>query len=382
MRTIKFSLLIASVALVCVHCGDGKPKPDAWAAMAKNKLVRIGTNPVNIPFEFGLGSDVQGYDVDLGNEIAKDLGYPAKWIKIAEFEKMFDALKNGEIEMIISSVGISEERKKEFAFSDPYFESGNTIARRRDNMAIKDLASLAGKRVGVQTGRSGDKFMSTQTVAPNVTLVRFPTIDDALGALNIRQLDAVVGDEPIMTYSINKTYATNLITTGAVLTHNQYAVVVRREETRLLAKINETIGRLKSTDALTTTMRDKWFQNVMGEAAKERADIERTEQLKSQAKALSVSIINSGSTVRLDRFEGFNATLAGSNGTFTSTAIRLDEAGVKGECRFPNPVPPGEYTFNLQRAGLSKAITIEKKPVTSMTLVLTFSKNGAEFTFR
>lgn len=383
MRTIKFTLLIASVALVCFHCDGGKAKPDAWAAMVKNKFVRIGTNAVNIPFEFGLGSDVQGYDVDLGNEIAKDLGYPSKWIKIAEFEEMFSALKNGGIEMIISTVGISDERKQDFAFSDPYYDSGNTIARRRDNMAIKDVASLAGKRVGVQTGRSGDRFMTTQTIAPNVTLAKFPTIDDALSALNLRQLDAVVGDEPIMTYSINKTYSTNLITTGAEVTRFQYAVVVRPDETKLLAKINETIARLKSTNELNATMRDKWFQNVMGDAKKERAAIEKEEELKNQAKMLTVAIVKtSGSTVKLDRLEGFNATLAGPNGTFTSTAIRADEAGLKGDCRFPNPIQPGPYRFILQRASINEAVTIEKKPVTSMTLVVTFSKDGAVITFR
>jgi polar amino acid transport system substrate-binding protein len=346
--------------------------------MQKNKMVRIGTSPFNIPFESALGSKVEGYDVDLGEEIAKDLGYPTQWVKINEFDKTFESLKNGEIEMIISAVAITEERKREFVFSDPYFDSGNTIARRRDNRAIKDLASLAGKRVGVQTGRTGGTFMSIQKEVANVTLTEFQTLDDALGALNRGEIDAVVGDEPIITYSINKSYGTNVITTGAVLTHNQYAVVVRPEETKLLAKINETIARLKSANTLTV-WREKWFQNVMAEAKGEREALDREEQLKVAPKAITVSFIKkSGSPVEFERLDGFNAVLVGAGGTFTSTPISTDEAAVHGSCKFPNPIPPGDYTFNLSRIGLTRAITIEKKAVTSMTVTLTFSGKGLD----
>jgi ABC-type amino acid transport substrate-binding protein len=346
--------------------------------MQKNKFVRIGTSPFNIPFESAQGSNVEGYDVDLGEEIAKDLGYPTKWVKINEFDKTFEALTNGEIEMIISAVAITEERKKEFAFSDPYLDSGDTIARRRDNPAIKDLASLAGKRVGVQTGRTGATFISTQKEAANVALTEFQTLDDALGALNRGEIAAVVGDEPSITYSVNKSYGTNLITTGAVLTHNQYAVVVRPEEAKLLAKINETIARLKSANTLTA-WREKWFQNVMAEAKGEREALEREEQLKEAPKAIAVRFIKqAGTKVEFDRFDGFNIVLVGAVGTFTSTAISTDEAGVSGGCKFPNPIPPGDYTLNLSRISLSRAIKIEKKAVTSMTVTLIFSGKGLD----
>lgn len=377
MRTVKFSLLIASVALICVQCG-GKPAPDAWAAMQKNKFVRIGTSPFDIPFESAQGPSFEGYDVDLGEEIAKDLGYPTKWIPISEFDKTFEALKNGEIEMIISAVAVTEERKKEFAFSDPYFDSGNTMARRRDNPAVKDLASLAGKRVGVQTGRTGATFMSAQKEAANVTLTEFKTLDDALGALNRGEIDAVVGDEPIITYSINKSYGTNLITTGVALTHNQYAVVVRPEETKLLAKISETIARLKRAGALNA-MREKWFQNVMAEAKGEREALEREEQLQATPKAVAVRFVKqAGSTVEFDRFDGFNIALVGAAGTFTSTAISTDEAGVSGGCKFPDPIPPGDYMLTLSRIRVSRPIKIEKKAVASMTITLTFSGKGLD----
>jgi len=350
--------------------------PDAWASMQKNKMVRIATDPNNIPFEMGEGTDVQGFDVDLGNEIAKDLGQPAKWVKIP-FDRLFEIMKNGEVEMVISTIAISEERKKELAFSVPYFDTGNTIARRIDNPDVKDLASLAGKKVGVQSGRSGDRFMSTQKVASNVSLVKFPTLDDALGALNRNEISAVVGYEPIITYSIYKSFSTNLIPTFEKLTKNQFAVVVRPNETKLQAEINKTIARLKGAGTLET-WREKWFQSVMKDVGKQVEDLNKTEALKNSPKTLTLNLVKaSGSQVRLDRLDGFTATLSGPNGSFTSTPISTDDAGVKGGCRFTSPIPPGDYKLALSRIQMTADVTIAKTPVTALALTLTFTGQGS-----
>ncbi len=386
MRTVKLTLLIASLALIFVQCGESKVTHDAFAAMQKKKTVRIATDPVNIPFEFGTGTGVQGFDVDLGAEIAKDLGFPVKWIKVSS-DRIFEVLKNGEVEMIISTVGITEGRKKELAFSDPYFDTSNTIARRRDNMAIKDLASLTGKQVGVQRERTGDMFMTAQKTAPNVTLIRFKTLDDALGGLNRGEFDAVVGDQPIVTYSIYKSFASNLITTGVEVAPNQYAVVLRSEETKLREMVNATIARLKSSGELDRS-REKWFQDVMQitkderqalekDAKDERQALEKDAQLKAAAKTISVNLVKeSGSTVRLDLLDGFPITMVGANGSFQSTPILTDDPGVKGSCKFTNPIPPGEYKFTLSRIRVTQSLTVAKNPVTAMTLILTFSVKG------
>jgi len=109
VRLAKHILLLLSLALPSFHCGGGHEGPDAMASMKKNKVVRIATDAVNLPFSFGSGTGVQGLDVDIGTEIAKDLGYEAKWIK-APFERLFDLLANGEIELIISAISITPDR--------------------------------------------------------------------------------------------------------------------------------------------------------------------------------------------------------------------------------------------------------------------------------
>jgi len=122
----------------------GTAGPDAWASMQKNKMVRIATDPTNIPFEMGEGTDVQGYDVDLGNEIAKDLGH----LRMGQ-DSFRPPLRDPEKRR--SGNGYLDDRhiggaQEGVCFFDPYFDTGNTIARRIDNTEIKSLASLAARR--------------------------------------------------------------------------------------------------------------------------------------------------------------------------------------------------------------------------------------------
>lgn len=286
--------------------------------------------------------------------------------------------------MVISTVAITDELKKDLVFSDPYFDSSNTIAHRRDNPGIKDLPSLTGKRVGVQAGRTSDSFMTTQKTATGTTLAKFKTLDDALGALNRGELDAVVGDKPILTYSIYKSYTLNLITTGVELLPIKYAAVLRPNDTVLLGKVNATIARLKSAGELEKN-RDKWLQNVMDETKVERENLEKLEQLKQAPKSITVNFVKeAGNAVRLDRMEGFDAQLTGPGGSFKSTPITIvDEASTRGNCRFTTPIPPGEYTITLARINARATLTVEKKAVSSMTLVATFtSKGGLELMWK
>ncbi len=344
-------LLISAVFLV--GCGGNKEGPDAAAAMKKNKMVRIATDAVNLPFEFGAGTGVQGFDVDIGSEIGKDLGYEVKWVKIP-FERIFDILKKGEAELILSAISITPERKKEFAFSEPYFNSGNTIAKRRDKAEIRDLASLARKKVGVQSGSTGAMFMETQKVAAGVILSKYPALDDALGALNRTEIDAVVGDEPILTYSIYKSF-NNLVTLGIHLTDEQYGVVARKSDVELLASVNRTLERLRKSGELEA-LRKKWFQNVIEEVGKERQQMQRDEALKDAPKDIVFNFVKTSGSFNMDRLDGFQIVLAGAQ-SYQSTPILT--SGNRGSCKLSS-VPPGEYRLSMSIFRLNTTVNVPK----------------------
>jgi ABC-type amino acid transport substrate-binding protein len=373
LRTAKSILLAATLALGLGGCGGGKESPDAFSSMKKFKSVRILTDAVNLPFEFGAGTGVQGLDVDIGSEIAKDLGYEVKWVK-SPFARLFEILKNGEAELVISSISITPERKKEFAMSEPYFDSGNTIARRQDKVDIKDLASLAGKKVGVQSGTTGDMFMAAQKTAAGVNIIKFPTLDDALGALNRTEIDAVVGDEPILTYSIYKSFA-NLMTIGIHLTEEKYAVVARKDDKELITKVNATLERLKKSGELEN-LKAKWFQNVMQDAADQRQKMAQVAALKKSPKDVTFNFIKTSGTFNMDRLDGFQLVLAGAQ-SHQSTPILTN--GPHGSCRLSS-VPPGEYRLSMSIFKLNTTVKIPESASKAIVFDMKIGAGGIDIT--
>ena len=379
MRIAKYTLLMTSLLFAVIGCGKKeKEVPTAAESMAKHKEIRIITDAVDAPFEFGAGTGVQGMDIDIGNEIAKDLGIEVKWVKASGYEHLFELLKNGEAEIIISSVAIDPKKTDEFAFSKPYFDSGDIIALQRIKFDIKDLASLSGRKVGVGTGRPGDSFMATQRTAKGVNVTKFPTLDDALGALNRTEIDAVVGDEPLLTYSSFKSYDNTALLPGKINKY-QYAAVVRKSEPELLEKINKTLDRLKNSGDLEA-FKTKWFENVAKDAAGKREKDLQEERLKKAPKAIAVSIQKISGAFSMDRLDGFILVLEGPDGKYQSTPILTD--GNKGNCRFAQPVPPGEYRLAMSIFKMVTKVTVPDLPKSALAMDMKVSSGGIAITLK
>src|SRR5438067_5355045 len=139
--------LIALLALLA-------PCP-GWAGSALDEIrqrheVVIGTDATYPPFEEKVGDGFQGFDIDLGNAIARDLGrgVKARWVNIS-FDGIFAALLSGKFDMVMSGVTITAERQKQMAFSDPYYNSGQIIAVRKENRTVHRPEDLRGKTVAV-----------------------------------------------------------------------------------------------------------------------------------------------------------------------------------------------------------------------------------------
>ena len=368
----KYTLLIIGLLLTLTGCGSNEAKaPSAIEYMNKAKMVRILTDAVNTPFEFGAGTGVQGLDVDLGNEVAKDLGVEVKWVKSSGYEHLYELLRNGEAEVLISAAFIDPDKSGEFAFSDPYYDSGDAIARRRDVFDIEDLASLTGKKVGVCAGRMGDKFMATQKTASGVSITKFSTFDDALGALNRTELDAIVGDEPILTYSSHTSYQYT-ITLPKLINKYQYAVVVRKNDAALLETINATIDRLKQSGEIEAWIK-KWFGNVQEERDERLAKDLEEERLKTAPKTIDVNITKVTGSWNMDRLDGFQLVLEGEEGRYQSTPILTE--GNRGKCRFNTPVPPGDYTLNISILKMTTTVPVPKLSKTSLSMNLRIARD-------
>jgi ABC-type amino acid transport substrate-binding protein len=372
LRGAKYALTLAiGFILTMMGCGERKKEiPRAAVSMNKYNVVRIATYPIAAPFEFGKETGVQGFDVDIGAEIGKTLRFEVKWVKAFKYDQLFDYLRNGDAEIAISSVPIDPKMTNEFSFSHPYYDSWDIIAIQRGRLDIKGLDDLSDKNVGVAVGRPGDALMSSRK---SLSLKKYATLDDALGGLNRAEIHAVVGDEPFLNYG-SATSFTNTRTRQDRLNKYQYAVVVRKTEPELLAKINETIDRMKASGEI-----DKLFGAWMGNKrtiADEllKKDIQKAEEdarraaLEAAPKTIEVTINKTSGNWNPDRLDGFRLVLASASGKFESSPIIMN--GNKGHCKFTTAIPPGEYTLTIDFLKMTAKVPVPRLAKTALTMDL------------
>jgi hypothetical protein len=167
------------------------------------------------------------------------------------------------------------------------------------------------------------------------------------------------------------------MTIGSLVDTLQYAVAVRQGEDELLAKVNATIDRLRQSGALEE-LRKKWFQNVIELAGADRQKMAEEEALKESPKSVACAILKTGGSFSMDRLDGFQLVLEGAAGNFQSTPILTE--GNKGNCKFSQPIPPGDYKLNMSIFKMVTNVNIPKMPTKTLTLEMNIGASGITIT--
>ncbi len=128
-------------------------------AEAQTRPLVVGSSATYRPFAYETAArEIVGFDVDIIKAIAQRTGLTLKIVN-TPFTGVFAALNNGDLDLIISGVTINDRRKQSYDFTAPYFEARQLIAVHK-NSTVKSLQDLAGKKVGVVTGSTGDDVAS------------------------------------------------------------------------------------------------------------------------------------------------------------------------------------------------------------------------------
>ena len=109
---------------------DGKIQIPAADASTGSKVVKLGTNAAFPPFEYVEGKNIVGFDITMGQKIAKNADMKLEVVDMA-FDSLIPALQSGTIDFIAAGMSVNEERKKNVDFSETYFESEQVIIVRK-----------------------------------------------------------------------------------------------------------------------------------------------------------------------------------------------------------------------------------------------------------
>jgi polar amino acid transport system substrate-binding protein len=215
----------------------------------------IGSDTAFPPFESMNGSTAEGFDVDLAQAIADELGLEMVF-QSETFDTLIPTLKaGGKFDLIMSGMTITDERKQEIDFSDPYIDSNQSIAVQADS-AIASSKDLSGKTIGVQSGTTGEAW-AKENVKDAKKLVPYSDTLSAFAALQAGQVDAVVNDLPVSA-AIVKDTTRGLKIIEEIPTGEQYGIGVSKDNPDLLKAVNDALASMKSAgkyDEIYT----KWF---------------------------------------------------------------------------------------------------------------------------
>lgn len=221
-------MAIASAVCMCA-CGGA----------SSNKLV-MATNAAFPPYEMVEGTDIIGIDAEIAALIAKDLGKELV-IEDMAFDSIIAAVTTKKADIAMAGLTITEDRKQNINFSDPYTTAAQVIVVKQDS-DVKSPDDLVGRTIGVQIGTTGDIYAAD---IENARIERYSKYFEAISALTQDKIDAVIVDREPAKVFVNDNADLKLI--DEEFTLEEYAIGVNKENTELLDQINASLKKLKDS---------------------------------------------------------------------------------------------------------------------------------------
>lgn len=204
-------------------------------------------------------NEMYGFDIDLMNEIGKELGLQVKYTDSA-FDTIIPAVQAKKFDCAISAFTITAKRQETVDFSDWYYESpGQAICVKASDMTINNSSGIKGKKIGVQMGTVGQDAVKATEGVNAADVKAYATMNEAFMALKKGEVEVVVGDQPVCEPYV-KEYSAEYKFVGEPLTATEYfGMVINKDNPGLTAAINQALAKIKA-DGRLQKMHDKWFE--------------------------------------------------------------------------------------------------------------------------
>lgn len=229
---------------------------DALTDIQKKGVVRIAI-PQDFPPFGSLGADLklQGYDIDMANLIAQELGVKLELVPVTSTNRV-PFLTTGKVDLVISSLGKNEERAKVIDFSQAYAPFPKSVYGPAD-VHIAGPADLANKTVGVTRGSTED--MALTAVAPASTNIKRYEDNNATAQSYLTGQVQLVTLGNIVANAVNdRTKQRPMVAKFAVEDTPCY-IGVGKGETALLSKVDEIVSKTKA-DGRLNALAERWMK--------------------------------------------------------------------------------------------------------------------------
>lgn len=244
-------LSVVAIGLSVVGCGN-KKEESKLDVIKKNGVLVVGTAPGYPPFEFINGvngkNEVVGADIDLAKKVAEKLGVKLE-VKTMDFDAIIPSLVSDKIDMAITGMTPTDERKKTIDFSDVYFEGTNSVmVSEKFSGKLDNLEDLKKLKVGVQKGSTQEVFAKeTVKIADVKSLVSIP---DLLADMKNGNIDAIIVSTTVAKINEKKYDGVKVLDkvdmSGYEASETAAIAINKGDNEALLSEVNGLIKEIKS----------------------------------------------------------------------------------------------------------------------------------------
>jgi len=213
----------------------------------------VATDTAFVPFEFKEGDKYVGFDIDMWDAIAKEIGVTYT-LQPMDFNGIIPALQTKQVDVALAGITIKDERKKVIDFSDGYYDSGFLLMVPSDS-TIKSADDLKGKTLAVKTGTSATDYAKEHFA--ETELRQFPNVDNAYLELQTGRVDAAMHDTPNVLYYVATAGGGKVKAVGTQMMAHEYGIGFPKGS-ELVAKVNTALANMKA-DGRYTAIYKKWF---------------------------------------------------------------------------------------------------------------------------
>lgn len=246
--------LLAVAAVMLAACGGGDDGEDTDGGGGGKKgggvteqdfttleegVLQVGSCLDYKPFEFIKGGEETGFDVELTEAIAKELGLKVEWVR-ADFDTIFSSVASQKFDMVAAASTITKERQQTVDFSDPYYKATQALTiNTNEGTDIKSLDDLqSGDVIGVQKGTTGASY-AKENAPEGVEIKTFTAVPDAFTDLEAGNVTAVVNDEPSSAEEIKARPGLKIV--ESIDTNENYGFAFSKENPELTLAVNDAL---------------------------------------------------------------------------------------------------------------------------------------------
>ncbi|EOB7378906.1 ABC transporter permease subunit [Staphylococcus aureus] len=251
--------LLISSAMVYINPTAHAEQDQTWEKIKECGELRVGLSADYAPMEFehtvNGKTEYAGVDIDLAKKIAKDNNLKLKIVNMS-FDSLLGALKTGKIDIIISGMTSTPERKKQVDFSDSYMMTKNIMLVKKDKVnEYKDIKDFNNKKVGAQKGTEQEKI--AQTEIENASITSLSRLPDVILALKSGKVEGAVVEKPVAEAYLKQNPKLGISNVKFNEEEKDTVIAVPKDSPKLLSQINKTIKEVKDKGLI-----DKYMTNA------------------------------------------------------------------------------------------------------------------------